>query len=121
MSRDQSSDEPSAEDGPLSWDQQKADSLIGKYAPVGITRLAPDGKTVKSQTQYHGRIIAADRANGFKIECEGALAGKIMGLPPDLRPFKPAASGEYKLRSTGEIVNDPDVLASWSIVEPSKH
>jgi hypothetical protein len=117
-SSEESNDESKA---PPPWDQSQADRLVGKYVLVGITRLASDGKTVKSQTQYHGRIVAADQASGFKIECEGAFAGQTMGLPPDLRPFQPARPGQYRLRSTGEVVNDPDVLASWSIVEPLKH
>ncbi len=70
--------------------------------------LEPDGKTVKAQGQYHGRIVAADKDKGFKIECEGVWAGKTMGLPPHLQSFRPANPGKYELRSTGEVVNDPD-------------
>jgi hypothetical protein len=107
-------------DGPQAWDQGEADWLIGKYALVGVTWLAADGETVKTQGQYHGRITTADKQNGIKVESEGVHAGQTMGLPPDLRAFSPADPGEYKLRSTGEIVKDPDVLASWTITEPLK-
>jgi hypothetical protein len=110
-------DEP---DGPLPWDQEEADWLRGKSVLVGITWLEPDNKTVKAQGQYHGRIVAADKQNGFKIECEGTWAGQTMGLPPDLRAFRPAKPGEYKLQSTGEVVTDPDVLATWTITSPYK-
>jgi hypothetical protein len=34
--------------------------------------------------------------------------------------FQPANSGEYRLRSTDEIIKDPDVLATWPITEPLK-
>jgi hypothetical protein len=111
------SDEP---DGPPPWDQDEADWLIGKHVLVGVTYLASDGVTVSSQGQYHGRIVSADQSKGFAIECEGAWAGKTMGLPPMLSAFRLADPGKYKLRSTGEVVEDPDVLATWSIVEPSK-
>jgi hypothetical protein len=103
---------------PEDWDQDEADWLVGQYALVGITWVAADGETVKTQGQYHGRIVAADKSDGFKIECEGACAGQTMSLPPDTNVFSPADPGEYKLRSTGEVVKDPDVLASWTIIEP---
>jgi hypothetical protein len=106
------------EELPPPWNQDEADALVGKYVLVGITWLAADGETVKNQGQYHGRIVSADASNGFQIECEGAFAGKTMGLPPDLRAFGPADPGEYRLRSTGEVVQDPDLLASWSVKEP---
>jgi hypothetical protein len=107
-------------DGPPSWDQDEADWLIGKCVLVGVTYLASDGVTVSSQGQYHGKIVSADQEKGFAIECEGAWAGRTMGLPPVLSAFRPADPGEYKLRSTGEVVKDPDLLATWSIVEASK-
>jgi hypothetical protein len=107
-------------EGPPQWDQEEADWLIGKYVLVGITWMEPDNKTAKAKGQYHGKIVDADKDKGFKIECEGAWAGKAMGLPPVLHAFRPAKPGRYELRSTGEIVNDPDVLATWTIAPPYK-
>jgi hypothetical protein len=110
-------DEPG---GPPVWDQDEADFLVGKYALVGVTYLASDGKTVTSQVQYHGRVVSADEKNGIKIECEGKWAGQTLGLPPALSAFRFADPAEYKLRSTGETVTNPDVLATWSITEAPK-
>jgi|SRR5262249_57433816 len=107
-------------EGRPAWDQEEADWLAGKYVLVGITWLEPDNKTVKAQGQYHGKIVDADKDKGFKIEREGVWSGNTMGLPPDLRAFRPANLGEYKLRSTGEVVNDPDVLATWTVTAPYK-
>jgi hypothetical protein len=107
-------------DGPPEWDQSEADWLIGKIALVEITRFASDGATIKSQGQYYGKIVRAHRSAGIVIECEGIWSGKTMTLPPMAGAFQPANSGEYRLRSTGEIVKDPDVLATWSITEPAK-
>src|SRR5882757_3051670 len=105
--------------GPWPWDQEEADGIVGMSVVVGITRLAADGKTVKSQTQYHGRITGA-KPNGFEITCEGKSAGETMTLPPDLRAFHHARPGQYKLRSTGETIENPDLTTSWSITESSK-
>ncbi|MFZ1078144.1 MAG: hypothetical protein WAN31_00475 [Methylovirgula sp.] len=100
------------------WDQDKANWLIGKHVVVGITRLASDGRTVKAQSRYRGKVISADRVDGFEIECEGAWAGRIMTLPPDLGAFRLVDADENKLRSTGEAVKDPEIIANWTIVEP---
>ncbi len=102
------------------WDQDEADWLLGKHLLVGLTYLAPDNRTVTSKAQYHGRIVSVEQNNGIVVELEGAWAGKTMTLPPALVAFRPANPGEYRLRSTGEIIKDPDVLTAWSITEPYK-
>ena len=107
-------------DGPPEWDQSEADWLIGKTVLVGITRLASDGTTIKSPHQYHGKIVRADRSAGIVMECEGVSSGKTITLPPVTSAFHPANAGEYRLRSTGEIIKDPDVLTTWSVTEPVK-
>jgi hypothetical protein len=94
--------------------------LIGKIVLVGITRRASDGTTIKSHGQYHGKIVRADRGAGIAIECEGIWSGETITLPPMTGAFHPVNSGEYRLRSTGEIIKDPDVLTTWSIIEPAK-
>ena len=105
-------------DWPPAWDQEEADRLIGKYALVGVTWLRPDGVTVTKQDQYHGRIVAADQDTGIRIDGEGAFAGETRHFPPDPTAFVPADPGEYELRSTGEVVKDPDVLATWTVQDP---
>jgi hypothetical protein len=34
-------------------------------------------------------------------------------LPPDFRSLELAKRGEYRLKSTGEVINDPDYLSYW--------
>jgi hypothetical protein len=100
---------------PLStWDQKKADEFVGKYVLAGITSLASDHKTVESQWQYHGRIVRVDRIKGIEVECEGQWAGHLMTLPPTLDAFFPARPGEYRLRSTGEVILNPDLTTQWT-------
>ncbi len=107
-------------DRPPTWDQDEADWLIGKYALVGITYLESDGVTEKGNAQYHGRVVSADREKGIAIACEGKWAGHTMGLPPVLNTFRFAKPGKYELYSTGEVISDPDVLATWSITAAPK-
>jgi hypothetical protein len=39
-------------------------------------------------------------------------------LPPTTKPFLDAKPGDYTLKSTGEIIRNPDVTVSWTITEP---
>ena len=91
--------------------------LVGKYALVGITYRDMRG-TMLNQEQLHGRITQADPTRGLTLQLEGVNAGKTYALPPDLRSLRVADPGEYRLRSTGEVVRDPDVLVTWIIEQP---
>ncbi len=115
------SDQPRPEPGDdlTVWNEDDANWLVGKYALVGITHVAADGHTVRGQDQYHGRIESADQEKGIEMACEGEWAGQKIVLPPDLAAFCRAEPGAYRLKSSSEVVIDPDVLASWSIVEPA--
>src|ERR1700744_880377 len=105
-----SDDRPQIDDDPAGkpeWDQAAADLLIGQYVLVGITSVAANG-TVTSQEQLHGRGMKAEQNVGFPTSCEGARAGESCMLPPDPKSFHPAGPGRYTLRSTGEVVDNPD-------------
>jgi hypothetical protein len=45
--------------------------------------------------------------------------GEEFNLPPDTRAIEIASAGEYRLRTTGEVVMDPDFTAMFSITEQS--
>lgn len=102
------------------WEDEKARNLVGKIALVGLTYLASNGETIINREEYFGRITWADSNRGLQIDCMGSLAGTTKFLPPDLRSFYDAPPGEYKLKSTGEIVINPDVLSTWQITKSSK-
>lgn len=104
-------DEPS---GKPEWDQDDADFLIGKHVLVGLTHVAADG-TIKSQEQLHGRVTKAELNVGITIACEGTRAGETYVLPPHPKAFQLARPGRYTLRSTGEVVDDPDMTVSWTV------
>lgn len=103
------------------WDQAVADAAIGKTILIGMTYVSPDGETVRGHVQYHGVIVSADAEAGVKVECRGEHAGKTLSLPPDLTVFRPAAPGQYRLRSSGEIVVDPAFSTQWKSIAGVKH
>ncbi len=83
--------------------------MIGKRVLVGKTYVR--GDEVIEQVQFHGVIETADERTGFALR--RADTGEWESLPPDLRAFRPAEPGEYTLSSTGEVVLDPDFIATW--------
>lgn len=99
------------------FDEEFASGFIGKYLLVGITHTASDG-AVLSQTQLHGVIVAAS-AHGIDIELRGAHEGRKWRMAPFLHELSPASPGAYTLRSTGEVVEDPDFLFTVTVCKPA--
>lgn len=82
--------------------------LLGKTILVGITYYTKDNEFIE-QKQYWGTVIEAnDKQIRFRQK-----NGDVFWLPPDLSSTKLAPKGEYRLRSTGEIVVDPDFTSVW--------
>jgi hypothetical protein len=105
-------------DGRPVWDQAQADQLLGASVIIGLTILTPSG-ALESQKQMHGTIQTVDSENGFEVALSGTHFGETYWLPPDLSAFQPAREGSYRLRSTGETIENPDFLTSWTIERPS--
>jgi hypothetical protein len=99
------------------FNEALAASFVGKYVLIGLTYYDHEGNFLE-QKQRHGTITSADERAGFAIELQGQHRGETFWLPPDVRPFQKARPGNYRLRSTGEEIVDPDLLCSWSINNP---
>ena len=89
------------------------DDLLGKVLLVGLTYYTHDNVFIE-QRQYWGTVI---KSNEDTI-CIRQKNGELFELPPDLSSTKPAPPGEYRLRSTGEVVVDPDFLSTWVVNRP---
>ena len=102
------------------WDDERGRELVGKYVLIGLTFVDHDDNVV-SLAQRHGRILEADADRGVTVELVAPglpWDGEVYRLPPDVGSFVDAAPGEYSLRSTGEVVVDPDLTATWTIKSP---
>jgi hypothetical protein len=93
--------------GPRLW---SCEELVGKRLLVGITYVDCDGELVR-QEEFHGPIVQADQC---AVILERTDAGQHVSLPPGCES---AMRGKYRLRSTGEIVMDPDFVVQWTFVE----
>ena len=107
---------PNFDDGRPSFDYEFAQKLIGKRVLIGVTRQDRRGQHI-SHDQFHGVVVAADAVRGIEIELAGARSGEKKWLPPATEPFEAAAKGQYRLRSTGEVVVDPDFTAQWTLTQ----
>lgn len=87
------------------------EELIGKVLLVGITYYTQDNEFIE-QKQFYGTVIEANESI-IRIKQKDET---VYSLPPDLSSTKRARPGEYKLRSTGEIIVNPDFFATWNLV-----
>lgn len=88
------------------------DELIGKLLLVGITYYTESNEMIE-QKQFYGTVTKADASFILVRQPDGTE----FTLPMDLSCTKRARPGEYKLRSTGEIVTNPDFFATWNVIK----
>jgi hypothetical protein len=91
------------------------DDLIGKRILVGLTYLDATGEEAL-RTQFSGTITGGG-GDDEVLAVRRDDTGEIFTLPPGLESAPP---GEYRLHSTGEVVVDPDYLATWTIKPPAE-
>jgi hypothetical protein len=80
-----------------------------------VAYFETDSENPVEQQQLFGRVVATDERKGIRLSLEGRRTGEEFDLPPDTRSFQRAGSGEYRLRSTGETVVNPDFTVTLSI------
>ena len=88
-------------------------TMIGKRLLVGITYLDPSGE-IDDQVEFAGVVtaveplVAIDRGDG----------SEPFTLPPEPQAYDEAAAGDYTLRTTGEVVSNPDFVTTWTVNAP---
>jgi hypothetical protein len=101
------------------WDETIAKTVVGKVVLVGLTYLEADGRLIEQQ-QFFGTVVSADSRKGILLALKGQRAGEQYNLPPDTRAIEPASTAEYRLRTTGEVVTNPDYTVMFSIEKQAK-
>lgn len=86
------------------------EELIGKHILIGITRLDHLGNEIE-RIQCHGYFESMDDVAHIRL----IDTNEDFTLPPDLSSFQKAQPGEYRLRTTGEVVINPDYLCVWTV------
>ena len=85
---------------------------MGRTLLVGLTILDVDEQPLE-RVEVHGTISSATEG-GF-LELERADGRGVFRLPFEPNSLSAAPPGEYRLRSTGEVVVDPDFTTVWSV------
>lgn len=87
--------------------------LIGKVLLIGLSFYSHDGEFIEDK-QLYGRVTQADESCITITQADGGQ----FSLPPDLSAIEKAAPGDYTLRSTNEVVKNPDYLARYNVTLP---
>jgi len=103
-------------------------SILGKHILIGIT-LLNENQEIIDKFQFHGIIEYAKKdemigvRSNTKIDKYPVIKDEngLYILPPDLNAINTAVNGIYTLHSTGEKVENPDLVASWTITTPKIH
>ena len=85
---------------------------MGRTLLVGLTILDQDEQALE-RVEVHGTISSVSEG-GF-LELQRADGRGVFRLPFDPNSLNAASPGEYRLRSTGEVVVDPDFTTVWSV------
>jgi hypothetical protein len=91
------------------------DDYIGRTLLLGVAHTGPDG-AFRRQEQLVGTIMVVDFGEGIVVSREPD--GRTFVLPGDPCWVEKAPPAEYRLRSTGRVVTNPDFLAKISIRQP---
>ena len=89
--------------------------LVGRTILIGLTYYTADNEFIE-QKQYWGTVVESNEER-ILVRLND---GEVFGFPPDLSSTQIASPGEYRLRSTGEIVVNPDYLMTWNIIRPKE-
>jgi nitrogen fixation protein len=96
----------------LNFTEEEVAALVGKHLLVGLTHRDLEDKIV-SVEQFHGTVSRVNLREGLVLTLWGTSDERR--LPPDLSRLEAAEPGEYRLRSTGEVVNNPDFTVLWTV------
>lgn len=97
------------------FDPELAKSYVGKHLLFGISYL-DHRENLLEQEQGHGEIVEIT-AEVITVKLQGS--GEMMTLPPFVNELEEAPPGEYKLRSTGEVVVNPDLIGHFKRISPA--
>lgn len=89
------------------------EELMGKVLLIGLSYYSHDGGFIEDK-QLYGRVTESSDSCITITQADGSQ----FSIPPDLSAIAEAAPGDYTLRSTNEVVRNPDYLASYSITMP---
>lgn len=89
------------------------ENMIGKTILVGMTFYNKNDEFA-GQKQSWGKIVAVTENTIYIKQSDG----ENFEIPNDPSAIEAAKPGEYRLKSTGEVVKKPDFLSTWNVTLP---
>jgi hypothetical protein len=96
---------------------ERVESLIGKSILIGLTYIDSKG-SITERKELHGKIIKINNS-GISVKLQGIHNGENFRLPPNTKALKEASPGEYRLRTTGEVIINPDLFITYEVNQPA--
>ncbi len=90
------------------------EDYVGKTVLIGIShyRQSGDQEELVRKEQQFGQINAWNMTVGIQVTLK---SGETLNLPPDGTLLQPSDFPEYHLRSTGEVIRNPDFVTIWNL------
>ena len=104
---------PWAEEPKRPIDPKTAGQYVGKTVLIGVSKLGDDDQPLQ-RSEWVGRIARLSREEGIVVDIAGDAP---CVLPPDLDYLEPAQPGVYELKSTGQKIENPDFMTTWTSKE----
>jgi hypothetical protein len=95
-------------------DRIEPSEVDGSRVLVGVTQVADDGSYAQEQFVGIAEIEDCGTYALVRLRCDD---GEVRDYPFDRRALQRAPAGEYRLRSTGQIVVNPDFLMTWTVTK----
>jgi len=100
------------------FDAKFAQQYIGKYVLIGLSIYSSEGQLLE-HSQVHG-VISYVSDKSIVVDLKGAHDGQRKSFPPNIQSLSIAPPGEYTLKETKEVVNNPDLLWTWNVTQQPK-
>ncbi len=94
----------------MTW-RQLRNYLKGKVVLVGLTFIDQEGKVIE-RYQTHGTIAKLTIDGFFKIIRDD---NSVFRIPYLKETIKKAKEGKYREVSTGETIENPDLIMTWKV------
>ena len=94
----------------MNW-RQLRNYLKGKVVLVGLTFIDQEGKIIE-RYQTHGTIAKLTIDGFFKIIRDD---NSVFRIPYLKETIKKAKEGKYREVSTGETIENPDLIMTWKV------
>lgn len=94
----------------MTW-RELRNQLKGKVFLIGLTFIDQEEEIIELY-QTHGTVVRLTVDGFFKIRRKDK---SVFTIPYDKDTIKAAKAGEYREKSTGEIIKNPDYIMTWEI------